>query len=71
MMTRSATTTFAGRASNMRRLRRRASLAGSANRPYCRTNGCASFLEVDQAARVATCPVCGATQRVRAASRAH
>jgi hypothetical protein len=64
MMTRSATTTFAGRASNMRRLRRRASLAGSANRPYCRTNGCASFLELDQDERTATCPVCGFTLRL-------
>jgi hypothetical protein len=64
MMTRSATTTFAGRASNMRRLRRRASLAGSANRPYCRTNGCASFLELDADERSASCPVCGFTLRL-------
>jgi hypothetical protein len=64
MMTRTATTTFAGRASNMRRLRRRATLAGSATRPYCRTNGCASFLEPDAEQRLATCPVCGFTLRL-------
>jgi hypothetical protein len=45
----------------MRRLRRRAT---SATRPYCRTNGCASFLEVDETARVATCPICGYTRRL-------
>jgi hypothetical protein len=61
MMTRSATTTFAGRASNMRRLRRRAS---SANRPYCSTNGCTSFLVVDPLSSVATCPVCGFTRHI-------
>ncbi len=65
MMTRSATATYAGRASNMRRLRRRASThaASSALRPYCRTNGCASFLEVDTTQGIATCPVCGYTRR--------
>jgi hypothetical protein len=54
----------------MRRLRRRAAVANTnPNRPFCRTNGCASFLEVDQAAGVATCQVCGARQRVR--TKAH
>jgi hypothetical protein len=48
----------------MRRLRRRAGAAASALRPYCRTNGCATFLEVDPATGVATCPVCGATRRI-------
>jgi hypothetical protein len=60
MMTRSATTTFAGRASNMRRLRRRAT---SATRPYCSTNGCTSFLEVDATTGVASCPICGYVRR--------
>jgi hypothetical protein len=60
MMTRSATTTFAGRASNMRRLRRRAT---SAARPYCSTNGCTSFLEVDANTGVASCPICGYVRR--------
>ena len=63
MMTRSATATYAGRASSMRRLRRRASTqAANESRPYCRTNGCASFLVVDPVTSVATCPVCGYTR---------
>ncbi len=61
MLSRTTTTTLAGRASSMRRLRRRAT---SVTRPYCRTNGCASFLEVDETARVATCPICGYTRRL-------
>jgi hypothetical protein len=66
MMTRSATATYAGRASSMRRLRRRATsqAVATASRPYCRTNGCASFLEVDPTGGVATCPVCGYTRLV-------
>jgi hypothetical protein len=63
MMTRTATTTFAGRASTMRRLRRRASAASAAYRPYCQTNGCTSFLEIDPATGVATCPICGFVRR--------
>jgi hypothetical protein len=43
----------------MRRLRRRAQHAEAVTRPYCRTNGCASFLVVDPVTAVATCPVCG------------
>lgn len=43
----------------MRRLRRRASAVGAATRTYCRTNGCPSFLEVDPATGVESCPVCG------------
>jgi hypothetical protein len=57
MMTRTATSTYAGRASNMRRLRRRAHHAS--DRLFCRTNGCPSFLVVDPATEVATCPICG------------
>jgi hypothetical protein len=33
------------------------------NRPYCRTNGCASFLDVDPTSGEATCPICGYTLR--------
>jgi hypothetical protein len=40
----------------MRRMRRR---VNATNRPYCRTNGCASFLEVDQVTGTASCPICG------------
>jgi hypothetical protein len=59
MMSRSSTTTYAGRASSMRRLRRRAHHANAGSRLFCRTNGCPSFLVVDPATDVATCPVCG------------
>jgi hypothetical protein len=48
----------------MRRMRRRASTASAAARPYCRTNGCASFLVVDPATNVASCPVCGYTRHL-------
>jgi hypothetical protein len=69
MMSRSATASYAGRSSSMRRLRRRATAASAAHdRPFCRTNGCASFLEVDAARAISTCPVCGATQRSRPTS---
>lgn len=60
MMTRTTAATVTGRATAMRRLRRRASQA--VPRPYCRTNGCASFLELDPVRGVATCPVCGYTR---------
>jgi hypothetical protein len=45
----------------MRRLRRRSQAAG---RPYCSTNGCTSFLEVDPITRIASCPICGYTRRI-------
>lgn len=47
----------------MRRMRRRASAANTNLRPFCRTNGCPSFLEIDEARGIAVCPICGATQR--------
>ena len=56
------TTSVAGRSVAMRRMRRR---TASANRPYCSTNGCTSFLVVDADASVATCPVCGYTRQLR------
>jgi hypothetical protein len=33
--------------------------SNASTRPYCRTNGCTSFLEVDQASGRAECPICG------------
>lgn len=63
MMTRSATSTFAGRSSSMRRLRRRSTQSTAAGRQFCRTNGCASFLEVDPATGIAACPICGYVAR--------
>jgi hypothetical protein len=34
------------------------------NRLYCRTNGCASFLELQPERALATCPVCGYTKKL-------
>jgi hypothetical protein len=45
----------------MRRQRRRTS---NAVRPYCATNGCTSFLDVDELSGRATCPICGYTRRL-------
>jgi transcription elongation factor Elf1 len=47
----------------MRRLRRRSSQA-RANRLFCGTNGCASFLDLNTEAGVATCHICGYTRRL-------
>jgi hypothetical protein len=57
MLTRSAASPAATsqRASAMRRMRRRA----AGNTPYCTTNGCTTYLTVDAASGVATCPICG------------
>ena len=64
MMTRSTTTAVTGRASAMRRMRRRTqSATAGESRMLCRTNGCASFLEVDPTTGRAVCPVCGYTPR--------
>jgi len=63
MMTRTATASATGRASAMRRLRRRSHRAQSGNRLFCGTNGCASFLELDPDSSVATCRICGYTRR--------
>ena len=40
-----------------------ARLAATALRPYCGTNGCTSFLEVDPETGVARCPICGYVRR--------
>jgi hypothetical protein len=61
MTSRTLTTAVAGRSSSIRRLRRR---AASAQRPYCQTNGCTSFLEVDASTGRASCPICGYTRRL-------
>ncbi|MEK6720004.1 MAG: hypothetical protein AABZ33_04950 [Chloroflexota bacterium] len=67
MLSRTTTTALAGRSSTMRRLRRR-SASAQANQPYCGTNGCASFLDLDPTAGIATCRQCGFR---RSLSRAH
>jgi hypothetical protein len=61
MLSRSMTTSVVGRAGAIRRQRRR---RGASRRPYCATNGCASFLEVDPATGTASCPICGYTRRL-------
>lgn len=55
MLSRTYQSSVVGRSASIRRMRRRSQV----NRLYCRTNGCASFLELDPERRVAACPVCG------------
>jgi hypothetical protein len=61
MLSRTQHASVAARAASMRRLRRR---TVSNHRLFCTTNGCASFMELDLAAGVASCNVCGATRRL-------
>ncbi len=61
MLTRASTNAAACRASSMRRMRRR---AAHATRPYCATNGCTSFLVVDETAGIAHCEICGYTRKL-------
>ena len=63
MLSRTATSSVAGRATAMRRLRRRASATSTALRQYCGTNGCASFLELDPETGIARCEICGFVRR--------
>ena len=64
MMTRSATATVTGRASAMRRLRRRSHKAQATGKLFCATNGCTSFLDLDTEAGVASCHICGYVRRL-------
>jgi hypothetical protein len=48
----------------MRRMRRRTHAVNAASRLFCGTNGCASFLEVDPEAGLASCRICGFVRRV-------
>jgi hypothetical protein len=52
---------FSGRASAMRRQRRRLANVG---RLYCPTNGCASFLIVDPDGLTAACAICGFVRHI-------
>ncbi len=61
MLSRASTNAVAYRASSMRRMRRRSANAG---RLYCATNGCTSFLVLDEATGVAHCEICGYTRRL-------
>ncbi|MEA2025201.1 MAG: hypothetical protein U9O18_00775 [Chloroflexota bacterium] len=48
------------RSHSQRRLRRAA-----AHRLFCSTNGCTTFLVLDETGRRATCPVCGLQRTLR------
>jgi len=45
----------------MRRMRRR---TANAFRLYCATNGCTSFLVIDETAGTAHCEICGYSRRL-------
>jgi hypothetical protein len=60
MLSRATTNAVAYRSSSMRRMRRRASNATT--RIYCSTNGCTSFLVLDESSGVAHCEICGFTR---------
>jgi hypothetical protein len=45
----------------MRRMRRR---TFAVNRLYCATNGCTSFLVIDETAGTAHCEICGYTRKL-------
>ena len=62
MLTRASTNAVAHRASSMRRMRRRA--VNATGRLYCSTNGCTSFLVLDEATGTAHCEICGYTRRL-------
>ena len=61
MLSRATTNAVAHRASSMRRMRRRAVQAG---RLYCSTNGCTSYLVVDEQTGLAHCEICGYTRKL-------
>jgi len=61
MLTRATTNAVAHRASSMRRMRRR---AVHATRLYCATNGCTSFLVIDEFGGVAHCEICGYSRKL-------
>jgi hypothetical protein len=61
MLNRATTNAVAHRASSMRRMRRR---TVHANRLYCATNGCTSFLVIDESASLAHCEICGYTRKL-------
>ncbi len=60
MLSRTYQSSIAGRSASIRRLRRRS----QAIRLYCRTNGCATILELHPEGGIATCPRCGDSRRI-------
>jgi putative hemolysin len=61
MLSRATTNAVAYRASSMRRMRRR---VVNSTKMYCATNGCTSYLIVDELGGVAHCEICGYTRRI-------
>lgn len=61
MLTRATTNAVAYRASSIRRMRRR---AVAATRLYCSTNGCTSYLVLDEQSGVARCEICGYSRTI-------
>ena len=55
-------TSISQRSASMRRLQQHQRAANA--RLFCRTNGCATFMQLDSLTGVATCPICGARRRV-------
>lgn len=60
MLSRTYQSSIAGRSASIRRQRRRS----LAIKLYCRTNGCASILELHPEGGIASCPVCGFSRRI-------
>jgi hypothetical protein len=55
-------TTISQRSASMRRQQQHQRAAGA--RLFCRTNGCATFMQLDSLTGLASCPICGARRRV-------
>lgn len=67
MLSRSASTItqVSQRAAAMRRQNGRRGFGRNAGPAlYCRTNGCTTYMRLDPATGLATCPICGATRRI-------
>jgi transcription elongation factor Elf1 len=60
MLSRTHQSSIAGRSASIRRMRRRS----QTTRFYCRTNGCASILEIHPEGGIASCRVCGYSTRI-------
>ena len=60
MLSRTYQSSIAGRSASIRRQRRRSLTV----RLFCRTNGCASIMELHPEGGIATCPVCGFSKRI-------
>jgi len=56
-------TLLSERAAGMRRLRRRANTTPG---PFCRTNGCATFMTLDSSSGLYRCPICGSRRLLSA-----